>query len=253
MSAASTLLLIDGSSYLFRAYHALPPLTTSTGVPTGALYGVINMLRKLLDEQRPDYLAVVFDAPGKTFRDDLYEQYKANRPAMPDELVQQIQPLHDWVQAMGLPLLHESGVEADDVIGTLAKQGAERGMQVLIVTGDKDMAQLVSDNVKLLDTMKNVLSGRAEIEKKFGVPPALIIDYLALMGDSVDNIPGIPGVGPKTAAKWLQQYGSLDAVIAHADAIKGKIGERLRAHPGAIATGVSAGHDRLQPEFAAAH
>ena len=186
------------------------------------------MLRKLLDQQRPARLAVVFDAAGKTFRSELYQQYKQNRPPMPEDLAEQIQPLHDWVRAMGLPLLCESGVEADDVIGTLAVQAAEAGAEVVIVTGDKDLAQLVNERITLLDTMKNVRYDAAEVERKYGVPPRLMIDYLALMGDSSDNIPGVPGVGPKTAAKWLTEHGSLDQVIAKAESIKGKIGERLR-------------------------
>ena len=188
------------------------------------------MLRKLLDEYQPTHIAVVFDAPGKTFRDELYEQYKANRAATPEDLLQQIPAVHEWVEAMGLPLLSISGVEADDVIGTLAVKAASQGMDVLIVTGDKDMAQLVNPQIRLLDTMKNVTLDAEGVEQKYGVPPTLIIDYLALMGDSVDNIPGIPGVGPKTAAKWLKEHGSLNAVVEHANQIKGKIGERLREH-----------------------
>ena len=230
MTATKPLLLVDGYSYLFRAYHALPPFTTKDGRPTGALYGMINMLRKLLDEYQPSHIAVVFDAPGKTFRDELYDQYKANRDATPEDLLEQIPAVHEWVKAMGLPLLSISGVEADDVIGTLAVKAAEEGMEVLIVTGDKDMAQLVNPQVRLLDTMKNVTLDAEGVEQKYGVPPTLIIDYLALMGDNVDNIPGIPGVGPKTAAKWLKEHGSLNAVVENADQIKGKIGERLREH-----------------------
>lgn len=229
-SNSTTLLLVDASSYLFRAFHALPPLSNRDGEPTGALYGVVAMLRKLLGDEPADYLGVVFDAPGPTFRDELFADYKAHRPAMPPELAAQIEPLHAIVRAMGLPLLCVSGVEADDVIGTLARCGAASGLRVVIVTGDKDMAQLVDDGIELLDTMKDVRLDRAGVEAKFGVPPERIIDYLALMGDSSDNIPGVPSVGPKTAARWLQQYGSLDDIIARADEIKGKVGEKLRAH-----------------------
>ena len=223
------LILVDGSSYLFRAFHALPPLTNSKGEPTGAIVGVVNMLRKLIREYQPKYMAVVFDAPGKTFRDELYEAYKANRPPAPEELKAQIPLLHQIVEAMGLPLLVIDGVEADDVIGTLARQAAEKGMQVLISTGDKDMAQLVSDRVTLIDTMTDRVLDPQGVEQKFGVKPEQIIDFLALTGDTSDNIPGVPKCGPKTAAKWLKQYGSLDELMAHADGIKGKIGENLRA------------------------
>lgn len=224
------LLLIDGSSYLFRAYHALPPLTNSQNQPTGAIFGVANMLRKLLAEYQPEHIAVVFDAPGKTFRSDLFAEYKAHRPPMPEDLVGQIKPLHELVQALGLPLLCISGVEADDVIGTLAQQAAQAGMEVLVVTGDKDMAQLVDDRINLLDTMKNLRLDAAGVKEKYGVAPECMIDLLALMGDSSDNIPGVPSVGPKTAVKWLQQYGSVDEIITHADEIKGKVGEKLRAN-----------------------
>ncbi len=223
------LILVDGSSYLFRAFHALPPLTNSKGEPTGAIVGVVNMLRKLIREYQPKYMAVVFDAPGKTFRDELYEAYKANRPPAPEELKAQIPLLHQIVEAMGLPLLVIDGVEADDVIGTLARQAAEKGMQVLISTGDKDMAQLVSDRVTLIDTMTDRVLDPQGVEQKFGVKPEQIIDFLALTGDTSDNIPGVPKCGPKTAAKWLKEYGSLDELMAHADEIKGKIGENLRA------------------------
>ncbi len=221
-------ILVDGSSYLFRAYHALPPLTNSKGEPTGALVGVINMLRKLISEHQPEYMAVVFDAPGKTFRNELYDQYKANRPPMPDELRAQIAPLHEAVRAMGLPLLIVPEVEADDVIGTLATQAAAAGMDTLISTGDKDLAQLVGRHVTLINTMNDSRLDRDGVIDKFGVPPEHIVDYLALIGDSVDNIPGVPKCGPKTAAKWLQAYGSLDEVVAHADEITGKVGENLR-------------------------
>ena len=225
---ARPLVLVDGSSYLYRAFHALPPLSNSRGEPTGAVYGVINMLRSLIADYQPELMAVVFDARGKTFRDDLFEEYKANRPPMPDDLATQIEPLHELVRALGLPMLQVQGVEADDVIGTLARQAGERGIPVIISTGDKDMAQLVDEQVTLVNTMSNTTLDSAGVEAKFGVPPERIIDLLALMGDSSDNIPGIPKVGPKTAAKWLGQFGSLDEVIASAGDIKGKVGESLR-------------------------
>ena len=222
------LLLVDGSSYLFRAYHALPPLTNSKGQATGAIYGVINMIKRLIDETQPDYLAIVFDAKGKTFRNDLYKDYKANRPPMPDDLREQIAPLHELVTALGYPLLVIPEVEADDVIGTLAKQGDEHGLRTLISTGDKDMAQLVNANTTLINTMNNSQLDEEGVVKKFGVRPDQIIDYLALIGDTSDNIPGVPKVGPKTAAKWLDAYDNLDNIIKGADKIKGKIGENLR-------------------------
>ncbi len=224
------LILVDGSSYLFRAFHALPPLTNSKGQPTGAVYGVINMLRKLRDEYQPEHMAVVFDAKGKTFRNDLYPDYKANRPPMPEELRSQIKPLHELVEALGFPLIVVADVEADDVIGSYAKQAAQQKIDMLISTGDKDLAQLVNNHVTLINTMNNYLMDEAGVEAKFNVPPSAIIDYLALMGDTSDNIPGVPKVGPKTAAKWLNQYGSLDNLVAHADEIKGKVGESLREH-----------------------
>jgi len=222
------LILVDGSSYLYRAFHAMPSLTNSRGEPTGAVYGVINMLRKLLKEYRPKHIAVVFDAKGKTFRDELYPEYKAQRPPMPKELQQQIKPIHAIIRAMGLPLLVVEGVEADDVIGTLARQATERGMDTLVSTGDKDLAQLVDRHVTLINTMNDTVLTPETVKERFGVPPERIVDYLALIGDSVDNIPGVPKVGPKTAAKWLQKWGSLDGIIAHADEIKGKVGENLR-------------------------
>lgn len=228
-SKPKQLVLVDGSSFLFRAYHAIPPLTSPKGEPTNAIYGVANMLRKLMADYPTDYFTVVFDAPGKNFRHELYEEYKAHRPPMPDDLRVQIEPLHELVRAMGLPLIMEPGVEADDVIGALAKKAEQEGFQVIIATGDKDMAQLVSDNVQLENTMSNTRLDCQGVQEKFGVPPEKIVDYLALMGDSVDNIPGVPKVGPKTAARWLQQYGSLDNIIAKADEVKGKIGENLRA------------------------
>ncbi|WP_419604620.1 DNA polymerase I [Thiolapillus sp.] len=229
MSDKPDLILVDGSSYLFRAYHALPPLTNSRGEPTGAIVGVVNMLRKLINDYQPKYMAVVFDAPGKTFRDDLYDQYKANRPPAPEDLKAQIDRLHEIVRAMGLPLLVVDDVEADDVIGTLARQAAEQGMTTLISTGDKDMAQLVNDHVSLIDTMSNRYLDADGVVEKFGVKPEQIIDYLALMGDASDNIPGVPKCGPKTAAKWLAQYGNLDELVDKAGEINGKIGESLRA------------------------
>ncbi|MEW6329991.1 MAG: DNA polymerase I [Pseudomonadota bacterium] len=229
---ARPLVLVDGSSYLYRAFHAMPNLSNSRQEPTGAVYGVTNMLRRLLKDYDPEQVAVVFDAPGKTFRDDIYPEYKAHRPAMPDELRGQIGPIHDIVRAMGLPLLMIEGVEADDVIGTLARAAAAEGRATVISTGDKDMAQLVDGHVRLVDTMKDAEYDRAAVLEKFGVPPERIIDYLALVGDTSDNIPGVPGVGPKTAAKWLQEYGSLDAVMAQADKVPGKAGESLRASLG---------------------
>ncbi len=228
-ASGKPLVLIDGSSYLYRAFHALPQLSNSRGEPTGAVYGITNMLRKLLAEYDPSLVAVVFDAKGETFRDQLFAEYKANRPPMPSELAAQVEPIHETVQALGLPVLMVEGVEADDVIATLAARAAADGMQVLISTGDKDMAQLVSERIALINTMSDTLYDRAGVREKFGVPPERIVDYLALIGDAVDNIPGVPKVGPKTAAKWLQEYGSLDALIARAAEIPGKAGENLRA------------------------
>jgi DNA polymerase-1 len=223
-----TLILIDGSGYLYRAFHALPPLTNRHGEPTGALFGVFNMLRSTL-KTKPEHVAFVADAPGPTFRDDLYAQYKSHRPPMPDELRQQIEPMLALVGAMGLPILRVDGVEADDVIGTLALQAADAGMDVIISTGDKDLAQLVNPNVKLINTMTNSTLDEAGVMTKFGVRPNQIIDYLALVGDSVDNIPGVDKCGPKTAAKWLAEHGTLDTVIANAHTVSGKIGENLRS------------------------
>ena len=220
--------LVDGSSYLFRAYHALPPLTTSKNHPTGAIKGVISMLRRLEQDFPGSKMVVVFDAKGKTFRHDMYEDYKANRPPMPDDLACQIAPIHDIVKAMGLPLLIVPEVEADDVIGTLAHEATSKGIDVVISTGDKDMAQLVSDHVTLINTMTETRMDRDGVVDKFGVTPEQIIDYLALVGDKVDNIPGVNKCGPKTAVKWLQEHPSLDEVMANADQVKGKIGEYLR-------------------------
>lgn len=228
MADAKELILVDGSSYLFRAFHALPPLVSSKGQPTGAVKGVINMIRSLIKNHPDSNIAVVFDAKGKTFRNDVYSEYKAHRPPMPDELRSQIQPIHQIIEAMGLPLLIIEGVEADDVIGTLSVQATAAGMSSLISTGDKDLAQLVNDNVTLMNTMTNEVLNIEGVEKKFGVGPDLIIDYLALMGDKSDNIPGVPSVGPKTAVKWLLEYGSMEGVISNADAVGGKVGEKLR-------------------------
>ncbi len=222
------LVLVDGSSYLYRAYHALPELSTATGQPTGAVLGVLNMLYRLLDEYGPERVAVVFDAPGRTFRDDLYADYKATRPPMPDDLRAQIDPLLEAVEAMGLPLLRVPGVEADDVIGTLASRAAEAGLETVISTSDKDMAQLVGEHVTLVNTMDATTLNTDGVRAKFGVPPERIVDYLTLIGDKSDNVPGVNGVGPKTAAKWLDEHGDLDGLVAAADGIRGKAGERLR-------------------------
>ncbi|MEO5831382.1 MAG: DNA polymerase I, partial [Rhodanobacter sp.] len=222
------LILIDGSSYLYRAFHALPPLTNAHGEPTGALFGVVNMLRATL-KAKPEYLAFVSDAPGPTFRDALYDQYKANRPPMPDDLRAQVEPMLAIVGALGFPILRVPGVEADDVIGTLAMQARDLGIEVEVSTGDKDMAQLVGPRVTLINTMSNTLMDSDGVMEKFGVRPDQIVDFLALTGDSIDNVPGVPKCGPKTAAKWLAEYDSLDGVIANADRIGGKIGESLRA------------------------
>jgi DNA polymerase-1 len=223
-----TLVLIDGSSYLYRAFHALPSLSNSRGDPTGAVHGVLNMINKLVREQSSEHIAVVFDAPGKTFRDEIFAEYKANRPPMPDELRLQIDPLLEAVTAMGLPLLRIEGVEADDVIGTLCREAVKSGQDVLVSTGDKDMAQLVDDKVTLVNTMTGTVLDRHGVKKKFDVYPEQIIDYLALVGDSSDNIPGVPRVGAKTAAKWLNQYGSVEEIVKNANEITGKVGESLR-------------------------
>ncbi|WP_290523322.1 DNA polymerase I [Alcanivorax sp.] len=238
MSAAEKpIILVDGSSYLYRAFHALPPLTTSSGQPTGAVRGVAAMLRKLMKDYEPEYMAVIFDAKGKTFRDELFEEYKSNRPPMPDDLRAQVQPLHDLIRAMGLPLIIEEGVEADDVIGTFARIFGEQGKPVLISTGDKDMAQLVNDKVTLINTMNDALYDIDGVIKKFGVGPELIIDFLALMGDKVDNIPGVPGVGEKTALGLIQGLGSLETIYQNLDKVaelsfRGAktLGKKLEAH-----------------------
>jgi len=229
MTERKPLVLVDGSSYLYRAFHAMPNLTNSRGEHTGAVYGVTNMLRKLLKDYDPERIAVVFDAPGRTFRDTMYKEYKANRPPMPDELSSQIAAVHAIVRAMGLALLAIDGVEADDVIATLADQAMAHDMDTVVSTGDKDLAQLVNDRITLIDTMTNTHYDRAAVVEKFGVPPERIVDFLALVGDAADNIPGVPNVGPKTASKWLQEYGSLVGVIDHAADIGGRVGESLRA------------------------
>ncbi len=229
MNTPPLLLLVDGSGFLFRAYHALPPLSTHDGHPTGAIRGTVMMLKKLLVDFNPAHIAVIFDAKGPTFRHHLYTEYKAHRPPMPDELRVQIEPLHHLITALGLPLIIESGVEADDVIGSYALAAKAHGWHTLIASSDKDLAQLVCPEITLFDSMKNRRLDEAAVIEKFGVPPNQIVEYLALMGDSADNIPGIDGVGPKTAAKWLQQFGSLQALIDQAEHIKGKAGEKLRA------------------------
>ena len=223
------LLLIDGSSYLYRAFHALPDLRSSDGRPTGAIYGVLNMLQKLIKSERPDYLSVVFDTPVKTFRHDIFPEYKANRQKTPEDLITQIEPLHQAIINLGLPLIAVDGVEADDVIGTLAMEAEKKNIKTLIATGDKDMAQLVTDNIHLIDTMKDIRMGPREVLEKFGILPERFIDYLTLAGDTSDNIPGVEKVGPKTAIKWINEYGSLEGVIQNADQIKGKIGDNLNA------------------------
>ena len=227
--APEKLLLVDGSSYLYRAFHAMPSLTNSKGEQTGAIYGMTNMLRRLLREYKDHHMAVVFDAPGKTFRDDLYPDYKANRPPMPEELAAQIEPIHEIVRALGVPLLMVRGVEADDVIGTLAERARDQGFEVVISTGDKDMSQLVDTSIRIENTMDGGTMDADGVKKKFGVSPEQMVDFLTLVGDSVDNIPGVPKVGPKTAAKWLDAYETLDAIIDNAEEIKGKVGENLRA------------------------
>ncbi|HUN73739.1 MAG TPA: DNA polymerase I [Steroidobacteraceae bacterium] len=229
MATSPPLILVDGSSYLYRAFHALPALSNSRGEPTGAVLGVVNMVLKFMKEHHPEHIAVVFDASGRTFRDELFAQYKAHRPRMPDDLRAQVEPLFAILRALGLPLIRIEGVEADDVIGTLACRAARAGLSVLISTSDKDMAQLVDGSITLVNTMSNTTLDRAGVKAKFDVYPEQIADYLALVGDSSDNIPGIPKVGPKTAAKWLGQYRTLDALVEHAGQIEGKVGENLRS------------------------
>jgi DNA polymerase I len=222
------LVLVDGSSYLYRAYHALPDLRTRAGEPTGAIRGVISMLRKMVADEKPDYFAVVFDAPGKTFRDDWYPEYKANRSPMPEDMRPQIAPLHDLIKAHGWPLIMETGVEADDVIGTLARHAEQRGMECVISTGDKDLTQLVTEHVILKNTMSMETLDAKGVKDKFGVAPNQMLDYLTLIGDTVDNVPGVPKVGPKTAVKWLAEYNTLDAIVANAEKFTGVVGENLR-------------------------
>jgi DNA polymerase-1 len=223
-----TLLLVDGSSYLYRAFHALPDLRNRKNEPTGAIHGVLNMLRRLHKDYQADYSACVFDAKGKTFRDELYPDYKAHRPSMPPDLAVQIEPLHACIRAMGWPMLIVDGVEADDVIGTLARQAEQQNMRCIISTGDKDITQLVNPRITLVNTMSNEVMDEANVLAKFGVPPERMLDYLMLVGDTADNVPGVEKVGPKTAVKWLTQYGSLDNLVAHADEIKGVVGDNLR-------------------------
>ena len=225
----SKLLLIDGSNYLFRAYHALPPLTTSRGEPSGAIKGFLGMLANVARLSKADRAAVIFDAPGKTFRHEMYPAYKANRPPMPEDLRTQIEPLQGIVRALGWPLLIVPGIEADDVIGSLSAMAVRAGVDTVVATGDKDMAQLVDDHVVLLNTMNSKFYDREGVIEKYGVPPESMIAYLALMGDKVDNVPGIKSCGPKTAAKWINEIGGIDAIRAAAPTMKGKIGENLRA------------------------
>ena len=222
------LVLVDGSSYLYRAFHALPALTNSKGQPTGAMHGVIAMLKRLRGAQPTDHFAVVFDPRGPTHRDAWFPAYKANRPSMPDELASQVAPLIEIIKAMGMPLLQYPGVEADDLIASLTARAEAAGMRVLISTGDKDLAQLVNAQVTLINTMDDTVLDRAGVIAKFGVPPERIVDYLTLVGDSVDNVPGVPMVGPKTACKWINTYGDLAGVVAHAAEITGKVGDNLR-------------------------
>ena len=223
------LLLVDGSSYLYRAFHAMPDLRNGAGEPTGAIYGMVNMIRRARSELKADHIACVFDAKGKTFRDEMYSEYKAHRSPMPEDLVKQIEPIHAMVKALGWPVLMVSGVEADDVIGTLACQATQAGWETIISTGDKDLAQLVNPSVTLINTMTNEKLDIAGVKEKFGVPPELIVDYLSIIGDTVDNVPGVPKAGPKTANKWLAEFGNLDNLMANADQVKGVVGENLRA------------------------
>ncbi|MDH3326923.1 MAG: DNA polymerase I, partial [Gammaproteobacteria bacterium] len=228
MNNNQKLILVDGSSYLFRAYHVMKELKNDKGEPTGAIYGVINMMRSLKRSYSNDKIVVVFDAKGKTFRNEMYPEYKANRPPTPEDLAAQIMPLHQILEAMGYPLIVVSGVEADDVIGTLSTQASEESIETIISTGDKDMAQLVNEHVTLINTMTNTAMDIEGVKEKFGVSPEQIIDYLALIGDTADNIPGVPKVGPKTAVKWLAEYGTMQSIIENADKFKGKVGENLR-------------------------
>jgi DNA polymerase I len=222
------LLLVDISSYFYRAFHAMPDLRSPAGEPTGAIYGVANMLKRLRDEHPHDYSACVFDPKGKTFRDEIYADYKATRSSMPEDLAAQLPALRETIEALGWPCVVVDGVEADDVIGTLARHASARGVKTMVSTGDKDLAQLVNEQVTLVNTMSNERLDIEGVKTKFGVPPERIIDYLALMGDTVDNVPGVEKVGPKTAAKWIAEYGSLDGVMTNAANIKGVVGENLR-------------------------
>ena len=221
------LLLIDGSSYLYRAFHAMPDFRNKADEPTGAIYGVINMLKRARYDIKPDYVACIFDAKGKTFRDEIYPKYKANRPRMPEDLRAQIEPLHECIEALGVPLLVIPDVEADDVIATLTKKGLEEKLEIVISTGDKDIAQLIKANVTIINTMTGENLDTEGVKAKFGVYPGRMVDYQSLVGDSVDNVPGVDKVGPKTAVKWLNEYGDLDSIIANADQIKGKVGENF--------------------------
>ena len=223
-----TVLLVDGSNFLYRAFHGLPDLRTSAGEPTGAIKGFANMLKMIRSMIKPDYAACVFDAHGGTFRDEIYSDYKANRPPMPEDLASQVEPIFSMVKAQGWPFLQVPGIEADDVIGTLAKQAESKGFKVFIATGDKDMSQLVTDQVFILNTMTRQILDAEGVKEKYGVAPDRIIDYLSLMGDAVDNVPGITKCGPKTAAKWVNDFGSLDEIVRRADEVKGKAGEYLR-------------------------
>jgi len=227
-SSENPVILIDGSSYLYRAYHALPPLMNSKNQPTGAIRGVISMIKKILSDHPSSPLAVIFDAKGKTFRHEMYKEYKANRPPMPEDLVKQIEPINSIIKALGIKLLSVEGVEADDVIGTLANEASKLGLYTIISTGDKDMTQLVNEHIRVVNTMSGELLDENGVERKFGVKPELIIDYLSLVGDTSDNVPGIEKVGPKTAVKWLVDYGNLDKIIKNSEKIPGKVGENLR-------------------------
>lgn len=228
MSTTKPIILVDGSSYLYRAFHALPALMNSKGFPTGAAYGMVNMLKRLIADYQPEYMAVIFDTKGKTFREELYPEYKATRKEMPEDLVKQIQPIHEIIRAMGLPIIAIEGVEADDVIGTLATHATSKQIDIVVSTGDKDLAQLVNQHITLINTMTNTKLNPEGVKEKFGVAPDRIVDYLTLMGDTSDNVPGVPQVGPKTAVKWINEYGSLDNLIANADKISGKVGDNFR-------------------------
>ena len=227
-SRENPVILIDGSSYLYRAYHALPPLMSSKNQPTGAIRGVISMVKKILSDHPSSPLAVIFDAKGKTFRHEMYKEYKANRPPMPEDLVKQIEPINSIIKALGIKLVSVEGVEADDVIGTLANEASKLGLDTVISTGDKDMTQLVNEHIRIVNTMSGELLDEDGVKKKFGVKPELIIDYLALVGDTSDNVPGVEKVGPKTAVKWLVDYGNLEGIISNSKKISGKVGENLR-------------------------